>query len=144
MSDEPLAQLLQKSCRQLPESHPPGGEPAPANIISPFAVASDMHASERGANNTALSSDIDPLKAMLESARSLLSGGKPREAATVLRTLLGSTPFKRVDISRQAVELLLQTQGFAEERGQSHLSPRQAALVNKEFAAALGSMARWV
>ena len=139
VSDEPLALLLQNRTRQ-PENQRAAAEQEATPAASPFAAATAQRRSEDGAPP----SGSDPLQSMLESARSLLTRGKRQEAGTVLQAVLASAPFKRVDVSREAIAMVLEARGYADERpqGASSLSPRQVTLANKEIAAAFRCLAR--
>ena len=139
VSDEPLALLLQKRTRQ-PENEHAATEQEAIPAASPFAAATVQRRGEDGGPP----SGSDPLHSMLESAKSLLARGKRQEAGTVLQAVLASAPFKRVDVSREAITMLLEARGYADERAQgvSSLSPRQVTLANKEIAAAFGCLAR--
>ncbi|KAK2080594.1 hypothetical protein QBZ16_000448 [Prototheca wickerhamii] len=111
VSDEPLALLLQKRTRQ-PENEHAATEQEAIPAASPFAAATVQRRGEDGAPP----SGTDPLHSMLESARSLLARGKRQEAGTVLQAVLASAPFKRVDVSREAIAMLLEARGYADER----------------------------
>ncbi|KAL6781426.1 hypothetical protein ACKKBG_A11105 [Auxenochlorella protothecoides x Auxenochlorella symbiontica] len=129
VSDEGLALKLQQASQRHHGQR--GSEAATLQLPTPFA-SSDAEVEAPGPGSGGV---------LLATCRSLVEAGQLAGASALLRTLLASTPLRRVDVVESAADLLLQAQGWDRVLAATP-SPRPACAYSRELQAAMDCLRR--
>lgn len=129
VSDEGLALKLQQASQRHHGQR--GSEAATLQLPTPFA-SSDAEVEAPGPGSGGV---------LLATCRSLVEAGQLAGASALLRTLLASTPLRRVDVVESAADLLLQAQGWDRALAATP-SPRPACAYSRELQAAMDCLRR--